>query len=172
MVEDADLDGTGQGEPPGASGRPGAGAAGRGGCLRYWWAATIVAAAAAVALGLWDEGRTSRFQSRVLARYAARLTYRFAPGPTDSVSYPAGGPFDLRRGYAFIPQIAETLAARDLVVTGQARMSPELLALTRRGFYAVYPTDTRAGLRVLDREERPLYAYARSQARFDQVVGG
>ncbi len=125
-----------------------------------------------LALGTWHESRTSDIQSRIFARYASRLSYRFEPGPTDSVAYPTGGPFDLRRGYAFIPQVAETLAARDYAVTGQARMSPDLLKLTRHGIYAVYPTDTRAGLEILDRDGLPLYTLRfpeRTYARFDSI---
>jgi membrane peptidoglycan carboxypeptidase len=125
-----------------------------------------------VALGAWHESRTSQLQSRIFARYASRLSYHFEPGPTDSVAYPVGGPFDLRRGYAFIPQVAETLAARNFAVTGQARMSPDLLWLTRHGVYAVYPTDARAGLEILDREDRPLYVLRfpeRTYSSFDSI---
>ncbi len=125
-----------------------------------------------VAFGAWHESRTSDLQSRIFARYASRLSYRFEPGPTDSVAYPVGGPFDLRRGYAFIPQVADTLAARNYAVTGQTRMSADLLKLTLHGVYAVYPTDARAGLEILDREERPLYALRfpeRIYASFDSI---
>lgn len=124
------------------------------------------------AFGAWHESRTSHLQSRVFTRYASRLSYHFEPGPTDSVAYPTGGPFDLRRGYTFIPQVAETLAARNFAVTGQARMSPDLLRLTRHGVYAVYPTDARAGLEILDQEDRPLYVLRfpeRTYASFDSI---
>ncbi len=42
----------------------------------------------------YHELRTSATQSWLLSRYAASLSYEIAPGPSPSIAFPRGGPFD------------------------------------------------------------------------------
>src|SRR5262252_6687319 len=47
----------------------------------------------------YHELRTSAIQSWLLSRYAARLSYEVKPGPSASIAFPRGGPFDTERGH-------------------------------------------------------------------------
>ncbi|MEQ1317438.1 hypothetical protein, partial [Salmonella enterica] len=74
------------------------------------------------------ESRSAHFQSRELSRYAASLTYKVEPGPSERIIYPTDGPFDKRQGYAYLPLMLERLQQRDYQVTEQSRFSDELMA--------------------------------------------
>ncbi len=118
------------------------------------------------------EARTSSIEARIFAHAAQGLTYRLEPGPSDSVRFPEAGPFDLRRGYTFIPEVTATLRNGGYHITAQARSSPKLLELTDRGLFTIYPQPPRAGLFLLDRAGDPLYSAAfpqRVYASFDSI---
>jgi membrane peptidoglycan carboxypeptidase len=104
------------------------------------------------------EIRTSAIQALVLSRVAAGLTYRVEEGPSPSMHYPRTGPYDARLGYTRLGEFVERLEAAGYRVERQARPSPSLDRLARLGIAAPYHEKTRAGLEVLDREERRLYA--------------
>ena len=104
------------------------------------------------------EVRTSALQALVLSRVAAALTYRVEDGPSPSMHYPRTGPYDERLGYTRLGEFVERLEAAGYRVERQARPSPSLDWFARFGIAAPYHEKTRAGLEVLDREERRLYA--------------
>ncbi|OTH89575.1 hypothetical protein CAZ07_37000, partial [Pseudomonas aeruginosa] len=56
----------------------------------------LIALMALIALGFaaHREAQTSRWQARIFSEWAAKLTYRLAPGASDALVYPGAGPFD------------------------------------------------------------------------------
>jgi len=84
-----------------------------------------VVAVALVLLAL-VEMRTSAVQALVLSQAARVLTYRVAPGPSPSVTYPQTGPYDVRLGYTRLPDFVDRLEAGGYRVEQQARPSTAL----------------------------------------------
>ncbi|MEV4909349.1 hypothetical protein AB0N46_32470, partial [Streptomyces albidoflavus] len=112
-----------------------------------------------VGLAAAKEMRTSRFQAHELSRYAASLTYKLEPGPSEAIRYPGNGPFDLRLGYSSLDELLPRLLKRDYVITEQTRFSPALLSYTGKGMFVPYAEKTQAGLSITDCRAAPLYQY-------------
>ena len=105
------------------------------------------------------EVQTSRFQSLILSRMARKLTYWMEPGPSDAIHFPLPGPYDQRLGYSRLPDFIDQLTtAKDYSIQAQARNSPELLKLEGKGLFPIYHEKTKTGLRILDRDNQPLFA--------------
>ena len=120
------------------------------------WAA-VVAAVFLLGWGAATEARTSYLQSRLLARWTANMGFALHPGPNATIRFPKGGPYDERLGYAQLPSFIDRLSARHFVVTRQAQWSPPMERFAGQGGYAVYGEKTRAGLKLFDRDDNPLY---------------
>src|SRR5215510_5237851 len=60
----------------------------------------------------YHELRTSAIQSWLLSRYAAQLSYEIKPGPSPSIAFPRGGPFDAQRGYPRLNDFRQRLEAQ------------------------------------------------------------
>jgi membrane peptidoglycan carboxypeptidase len=118
------------------------------------------------------EARISYLQSWYFSRQAAGFSYHLAEGASDSVCFPGFGPFDERRGYRRIPELADALDGKGFAVTAQTRLSPALLDLCRSGIYLPYREKPQAGLVVLGAEGDTLYAArfpSRAYADFDSI---
>jgi len=113
----------------------------------------LVAALAALV-----EMRTSAGQALVLSRMAAWLAYRVEEGASPAIRFPRTGPYDARLGYTRLGGFIERLEGAGYRVERQARLSPGLDRLAAWGVAVPYHEKTRAGLEVLDREDRRLYA--------------
>jgi membrane peptidoglycan carboxypeptidase len=103
------------------------------------------------------EARTSAIQSFVLSHWAGSLSYAVMPGPSGHIAFPESGPFDERRGYSRIPEFAGRLEAHGYRVTEQARQSPDMMWLVRRGIAPPYREPAAAGLVIRDRAGTPLH---------------
>jgi membrane peptidoglycan carboxypeptidase len=118
------------------------------------------------------EIETSRLQARFLADFARNLSFTVGTGPSERIHFPSGGPYDLRLGYASLPDFENRLIARGFTITAQARDSDAMLSLAGRGLYLPYDEKDRAGLQLFDSTGAPLYSAhypARTYHRFDQV---
>ncbi len=130
---------------------------------------------ALLAFAVWlvaRELRTSAFQARELARIAREASFAVEPGPSPSIRFPTGGPFDERLGYTRIPDFVARLSASGFGVERQARHSEPLIGLEDWGLNPVYPEKTRAGLSIRGRDGSPLFAAsfpAHSYPRFADV---
>ena len=110
----------------------------------------LAAAGACVLLGLgYWEMQTSTLQAGPFSWSARRLHYAVAPGPSDSIRFPAAGPYDERLGYSRLPRLLERLAAHGYVVDRQARSSHLLTRFTDLGLFPIYRVKTQAGLTLL-----------------------
>lgn len=131
----------------------------RGTILKWMLFGTTLIIIGVVVAAVLYETRTSRLQSRELARYAATLTYQVEPGRSDAIVYPKPGPFDKRLGYAHLPQLLDQAEERGMEVVQQARFSDALMQYTSRGYFAPYAEKTQAGLRIVDFQGRPVYDF-------------
>src|SRR4051794_8656206 len=68
------------------------------------WRSWLIVLCVLLALAIIDEVRTSRLQSSVLTRYAARLTYDIGTGPSSRIVFPSSGPHDQELGYSRLPE--------------------------------------------------------------------
>jgi membrane peptidoglycan carboxypeptidase len=112
------------------------------------WRAWLIFAFALLALALCDEVQTSRLQSSVLARYAARLTYDIGPGPSPRIVFPSSGPHDQQLGYSRLPEFTDRLVSRGFRLAEQARMSDATAQLAAFGIAPPYREKASGGLVV------------------------
>ncbi len=103
------------------------------------------------------EIRTSALSSRILSRYAQKMSYHVEPGPSPSIVFPQHGPFDVRTGYALIPDFERRLRAIGYQITEQARFSPELERAARWGIRPPYTEPTSTKLTIHGTDGRPLF---------------
>ena len=116
---------------------------------------------AAIAISLITlEISSSRVQSWVLASAAAKLTYTVRPGPGAAIQYRDPGPYDQRLGYSSMPVFLPRLQSLGYDLKAQARDSELSRWLTRAGIYPIYHEKAQAGLEVLDRRDRTLFAFS------------
>jgi membrane peptidoglycan carboxypeptidase len=103
------------------------------------------------------EMRTSAVQSRILSSYAQKMSFKLGRGPSSNIVFPKYGPFDIRAGYARIPDFEKRLGAMGYETTEQARFSPELERAARWGFLPPYaePSSTRLVINGMD--GKPLF---------------
>ncbi|ALK31850.1 transglycosylase domain-containing protein [Burkholderia plantarii] len=103
------------------------------------------------------EFATSRWQARYLSSLASDVGYTMDAGPSDSIRYPASGPYDVRLGYSLLPDFERRLAARGYTIAAQARGSERLLSLADEGLFLPYDEKDQAGLTVRDARGEPIY---------------
>ena len=133
--------------------------------LKLWLALAATAVVVVLALVAAFELNTAWFQSRLLADLGRSLTFRVEPGPSASIRFPRGGPYDERLGYAALPERIDRLVARGFTIEAQARVSPELASLADRGFNLPYREKAQAGLDVRDCRDELVF-----RARFPERV--
>ncbi len=103
---------------------------------------------------------TSRFQSMYFSHLASRLTYTIGEGRSDQIRFPTQGPHDIRLGYTRLPSIIAKLTNKpyEMHITSQARMSKPMIDLMNSGFFAPYHEKTQAGLEILDKDKKSIFA--------------
>ncbi len=119
--------------------------------------ATVLALLSLLGWGIAAETRTSFLESRIFSHLAREMTFSVGPGPSSTILFPTGGPYDKRLGYAELPKFISALEAGRFTVARQARWSPWLERFVEDGGYAIYREKTRAGLQLFDRNGVPLY---------------
>ncbi len=104
------------------------------------------------------EAQTSYLQSRLLALVAREATFSVKPGAAETLVPAANGPYDQRLGYSQIPRFVSRLQSAGYEVKSQARGSGALQRMTEWGLFPIHREKSQAGLRVLDRDGRELFA--------------
>ncbi|GMQ90272.1 MAG: transglycosylase domain-containing protein [Gammaproteobacteria bacterium] len=117
-----------------------------------------------VTVVLW-EMKSSTIQAHELASLSRVMSFTVEPGPSLTVHFPNAGPYDKRLGYTQLPDFLERLRGHGFAIERQTRFSPALLALANRGLFPPYREKDQAGLSILDRNDRPLFA-----ARFPKRI--
>ena len=112
------------------------------------------------------EVRTSRFEAKVLSALGGRLSFALAPGPSPSIVYPPGGPFNEIRGYAGLPGFESRLTSDGFHITEQVRMSPTLKWLSNRRITPPFQEPPTAGLTLRGEDGTVLYDAATRERVF------
>jgi membrane peptidoglycan carboxypeptidase len=118
------------------------------------------------------ELQTSAGEAELFSRWAARVRYATAPGPSPRIAFPHDGPFDVRRGYSQLPIFRSRLEARGFQVTQQARVSPDLADLIAWGVTPPYHEPPVTGLTIHGMNDSVLFNAVntgRSFERFEDV---
>jgi membrane peptidoglycan carboxypeptidase len=113
------------------------------------------------------EMRTSAISSLVLSSYARKMSYNVAPGPSPHIFFPKHGPFDLRTGYALIPDFERRLGATGYRIAEQVRFSPELERVAKWGIQPPYSEPTSTKLTIHGMGGLPLFQAPVSGYYFD-----
>jgi membrane peptidoglycan carboxypeptidase len=130
--------------------------------LRRWgwglFAAFFVLVCAVAARMVQNEIETSQRQARYLSELGRDIAFTLGDGPSNSIRFPANGPYDLMLGYAQLPSFEQRLIARGFAVTAQARNSAVMASLADRGLFLPYEEKDQAGLVLLDARGAPLFS--------------
>ncbi|MGF6753576.1 transglycosylase domain-containing protein [Paraburkholderia sp. GAS42] len=113
------------------------------------------------------EINTSRLQARYLTGLGRDIAFSVADGASNSIRFPASGPYDVRLGYASLPTFEQRLTARGFAVTAQARDSARMVSLADDGLFLPYDEKDQGGLLLYDASGTLLFG-----ARYpDRVYG-
>jgi membrane peptidoglycan carboxypeptidase len=128
------------------------------------WLALTVFPVLFATVGLY-EARTSEIEAQILSSIASKLSYTVQPGPSPSIAFPLGGPFNEQRGYAGLREFEHRLTDEGFRVVAQARLSPQLERLTRWRITPPFHEPAVTGLVVRGENSTVLYdAGARERA--------
>ena len=129
-----------------------------GSILLFWTAAGCLAIL---------EAKTSTVQSELFSRLAGQMTYRVDNGASDAIVFPADGPYDRRLGYVGLPDFVAALGSQGYAIERQARISEQFEWYFRQSGIAPYREKTAAGLTLLDRDGKPIFASRTPERRFE-----
>ncbi|MFQ5601306.1 MAG: transglycosylase domain-containing protein, partial [Candidatus Krumholzibacteriia bacterium] len=116
------------------------------------------------------EIHTSTFQSRLLSRYASRLTWDVHEGASPDPLRAPRGPYDVRHGYTRLARFLDLLQESGFDVAWQASPSAELASLAARGIPPPYREKDAPALHILDRGGRTLYGVSADRFHFREFV--
>lgn len=118
--------------------------------LRITLGVVVLGGTMALAFLAHDEMRNGTLQSRWLADFAAGIDYQVEPGAAREPVIPDRGPWDVRLGYAELPEFQQRLLTSGYGIERQAVPSRRLSELAARGVFNVYPEKSQTGLELLD----------------------
>ena len=120
----------------------------------------LLIALSGLAWALWHESRTYEQQAAYFAKLAKQLTYQVeeGPSPAEQIRFPQDSPYDERLGYANLPAFLSKLEGKDYRITSQARISPKMVEMADRGYFATYHEKNGVGLTILDQHQKPLFS--------------
>ena len=105
----------------------------------------------------YKEMNSSALQSAFFTDLDRGMAYAVQPGASESIRWPAGGPYDDRLGYSQLPQFISLLDRHGFAVKSQARWSPGLDKFVGEGAFPIYPEKARSGLKIFDRNGAEIY---------------
>jgi membrane peptidoglycan carboxypeptidase len=117
----------------------------------------ILVVGGAVATAGWIEIQESNFQASYFTELAKTSTWTVEPGTNKEIWFPSTGPYEQRLGYAQLSTFLPRLANSGYTVADQARQSQGFRDIVGLGHFPIYREKSRAGLRILDRHDQPLY---------------
>ena len=109
------------------------------------------------------EFNTSTLQAKYLSKYAAKMHFRVAAGPSHAIYFPQQGPADVRSGYVSLPAITRQLDNQGFEIQRQARISPAMQQMAEAGLNLPYHEKNQVGLTLLDTSGTTLLAYRTPQ---------
>ncbi|MBV9771340.1 MAG: transglycosylase domain-containing protein [Bryobacterales bacterium] len=127
------------------------------------WIVAAVVASSLIITALSFEIKNSWLESKLFPQTDRHLSYQLEEGKSDSIDYPAAGPYDRSLGYAGMPAFLPRLGANGYQIVAQAHSSELLSVLSRLGVYPVYRQKDQAGLRIVDRDGDGMYSFDRPE---------
>jgi membrane peptidoglycan carboxypeptidase len=105
-----------------------------------------------------EEVKTSKYQSRYLSEISQQLSYKLELGASNSIRYPAAGPYDQRLGYTQLPDQINRLKKLGFGITAQATFSPMMTQLADDyGLFTIYHEKSQAGLTITDKTDQVIF---------------
>ncbi|MBI4291998.1 MAG: transglycosylase domain-containing protein [Betaproteobacteria bacterium] len=123
-----------------------------------FWSTAAVAFVAALVAGVLLEARSSRLQAHFFSEFARSISWEMQAGASAEIWLPQYGSHNIRLGYTRMNGMLPRLVAAGYGISVQARQSDGFRDITSRGFYPVYREKSQAGLKLLDRNGKQLYA--------------
>jgi membrane peptidoglycan carboxypeptidase len=113
---------------------------------------------ASLGWGVHWELSTSTLQAAFLSDFVREARFHTRPGPSETVRFPAEGPYNERLGYTRLAEISERLLERGFRISDQARLSQRSQELFDDGFFLPYWPETRLGLQIADTNDHLVHA--------------
>jgi membrane peptidoglycan carboxypeptidase len=108
-----------------------------------------------------DEVQSSRYQARYLSDISKQLSFKLENKASNSIHYPSHGPYDKRLGYTLLADQIERLQKEGFGISAQATSSSMMSQLMDEyGLFPIYQEKNQAGLRLVDTNDKPLFAAA------------
>ena len=130
-----------------------------------WLIAAVVLLAATAVLAV--EARTSRLQAKLFASFDTGTRIEVEPGPNPTMSFPDNSPYDERLGYTRLAASSTGSRARAIGSTARRGSRPASTGSPRGASRCLYREKTQAGLAVVDRDGKRLYATRYPQRVYD-----
>jgi membrane peptidoglycan carboxypeptidase len=105
-----------------------------------------------------DELNSCRLQAIYFTFLSRKMTFSLQQGRAESAYFPAGGPYDIRLGYARFPVLFERLKNAGYDIVAQSSLSSQHLGLVKKGIFPIYDEKDQTGLRILDCHKKLLYS--------------
>jgi membrane peptidoglycan carboxypeptidase len=106
---------------------------------------------------------SSALEARYLAKTAQKMTWQVKPGPSARIHYPGEGPYDLRLGYARLPDYLQRLQRARWQIDAQAKISIQMARVADLGLFLPYHEKDQAGITLYASDGQPLYASRQPQ---------
>ncbi|MBF0225293.1 MAG: transglycosylase domain-containing protein [Desulfobacterales bacterium] len=107
---------------------------------------------------LFDELKTSQWQSYFFSNFAKQHTYKVDIGPSSSVINAPKGPYDIRLGYALIPDFTKRLMDNAFNIDQQVRVSSAMKQYNDF-IFPIFYEKYQAGLKIFDSNNQIIFAY-------------
>jgi membrane peptidoglycan carboxypeptidase len=112
----------------------------------------------AIAKMVREEVQTSKYQARYLSEISQQLSYKLELGASNSIRYPAAGPYDQRLGYTQLPEQITRLKKQGFSITAQASSSPMMMHThDEYGLFTIYHEKSQAGLSITDKTDQVIF---------------
>ncbi|WP_372658425.1 transglycosylase domain-containing protein [Hydrogenophaga sp.] len=118
--------------------------------LKLVWFVLLVVVISGAAWFAAQEMRTSAYQARFFSRLAHKAQFELGDGPSPAIRFPGSAPFDDRMGYAKLPLFLDRLQQREFEIRQQARISPGMVDVLDKGYFAPYREKLQGGLSIQD----------------------
>ncbi|HUP95251.1 MAG TPA: transglycosylase domain-containing protein [Burkholderiales bacterium] len=139
---------------------------------RLLYSVLIVLGSLVLGYAIYAEIQASRLQARYFSGIAHHMQFKVGPGPSSSIRFPHGGPYDQRLGYSELPLYLKRLQAKGFEIDAQARVTFQLGNLIQAGYAPPYAEKTQAGLHIVDCRREPLFNFTypeRAYKDFDSI---
>src|SRR6185503_15417324 len=139
---------------------------------RLLFSVLIVLGSLVLGYAIYAEIQASRLQARYFSGIARHMQFKVEPGPSSSIRFPHGGPYDQRLGYSELPLYLKRLQAKGFEIDAQARVTFQLGNLIQAGYAPPYAEKTQAGLHIVDCRREPLFNFTypeRAYRDFDSI---